>query len=47
MEVYKLEDSEEEVTELVGMVSPEKARTQQGAVPGVRAAKSSESREGK
>ena len=42
MEVYKLEESEEEVTAL----SPEEAGTQQGVAPGVRAAKSSELREG-
>ena len=43
MEVYKLEESEEEVT----VLSPEEAGTQQGGeAPGVRAAKSSEFREG-
>ena len=30
MEVYKLEDSEEEVTELVGAGFPEEAGSQQG-----------------
>ena len=38
MELYKLEKSEEEAT----VLSPEKAGTQRGAAPGVRAAKSSE-----
>ena len=44
IKVYKLEDSDEEVTVLVGVGSPEEARTQQkrGAAPGVRAAKSSD-----
>ena len=42
MEVYKLENSEEEVTVLF----PEEAGTKQGAAPGVRATKSSEFREG-
>ena len=38
VEVYKLDESEEEVT----MLSPEKTGMQQGEAPGVRAAKSSE-----
>ena len=42
MEVYKLEETTEEVT----VLSPEKTRAQQGATPGVRAAKSSEFRKG-
>ena len=42
VEVYKLEKSEEQITEL----SPEKAVTQQGAAPGVRASKGSDIREG-
>ena len=43
MKVYQMEESEEEVTLLVGVESPKKAgRT----APGVRAAKSSESRKG-
>ena len=46
MEVCQLEESEEEVTVLVGVGSPKKVRKQQGEAPGVRAAKSSESREG-
>ena len=41
MEVYQLEESDEEVTLLVGVESPKKAGR---AAPGVRAAKSSESR---
>ena len=42
MDVYKLEETEEEVT----MLSSEEAGTQQGgSVPGVRAAKSSEFRQ--
>ena len=41
VEVYQLEESEEDVTVLVGMESPKKAGR---AAPGVRAAKSSESR---
>ena len=43
MKVYQLEESKEEVTLLVGVESPKRAG---GAAPGVRAAKSSESREG-
>ena len=43
---YKLEESEEEVTELVGVGSPEKAGMQQGEALGMRAAKSSDSRKG-
>ena len=43
MEVYKLEEFEEEVTVLVSVGSPEEAGTE---APGVRAAKSSESRKG-
>ena len=43
MEVYQLEESEEEVTVLVGVESPKKAGK---AAPGVRAAKCSESRRG-
>ena len=43
MEVYQLEEFEEEVTVLVGVESPKKARK---AAPGVIAAKSSESRKG-
>ena len=46
MEVFKLEKVEEEVTVLVSVGSPDEARTQQGAVPRVKAAKSSESKEG-
>ena len=42
VKVYKLEESEKEVTVLF----PEKAGTQQEAALGVRAAKSSEFREG-
>ena len=38
MEVYKLEESEEEVTVLFS----EKLGTQQGSAPGMRAAESSE-----
>ena len=41
MEVYQLEESEEEVTMLVGVESPKKAGR---AAPEVKAAKSSESR---
>ena len=41
MEVYQLEESEKEVAVLVGVASPKKAGR---AAPGVRAAKSSESR---
>ena len=44
MEVYKLEESDEEVTVLVGVESPKKAG--KGA-PEMRAAKSFESRIGK
>ena len=43
MKIYQLEKSEEEVTLLVGVGSPKKAGR---AAPGVRAAKSSESRNG-
>ena len=43
MEAYQLEESEEEVTVLVGVESPKKAGR---AAPGVRATKSSESRKG-
>ena len=43
MEVYQLEEPEEEVTLLVGVEYPKKAGR---AAPGVRAAKSSESRKG-
>ena len=47
-EVYQLDESEEEVTVLVGVESPKKSRDATGrAAPGVRAAKSSESRKGK
>ena len=54
MEVYQLEESEEEVSVLVGVGSPKKSGTQQGvqllsellAAPGVRAATSCESRKG-
>ena len=43
MEVYKLEDSEEEVTVLVYVGYPKEAGTQQGAAAsGVRASKSFE-----
>ena len=41
--VYQLENSEEEVTVLVGVGSPKKVGR---AAPGVTAAKSSESRKG-
>ena len=43
MEVYQLEESQEEVTVLVGVESPENAGR---VAPVVRAAKSSESRKG-
>ena len=43
MKVYQLEESDEEVTVLVGVESPKKAGR---AVPEMRAAKSSESRRG-
>ena len=43
MEVYQLEESEEEVAVLVGVGSPKKAGRE---APGVRAAKNSESRNG-
>ena len=43
MEIYQLEESEEEVTVLVDVESPKKAGR---AAPGVRAAKSSEFRNG-
>ena len=43
MKVYQLEESEEEVTVLVGVGSLKTARRE---APGVRAAKSSESRKG-
>ena len=43
MEVYQLEESEEEVTVLVGVGSPKKAGRK---YPGVRAAKNSEFRNG-
>ena len=43
MEVYQLEESEEEATVLVGVGSQKKVGR---AASGVRAAKSSESREG-
>ena len=43
MNVYQLEESEEEVTLLVGVESLRKAGR---VAPGVRAAKSSESRKG-
>ena len=45
MGVYKLEKSEEEVTVLVGVGSPEKAGYSRGKAAGMRAAKSSESME--
>ena len=45
MDVYKLKESKEEITVLVGVGSPEEAGTQQGVPPGVRAAQSFESRE--
>ena len=41
MEVYKLEESEEQFTVLAGVGSPEEAGTQQGEALGVRASKSS------
>ena len=44
MKVYQLEESEEEVTVLIGVESPKKAGR---AAPETRAAKSSESRKGK
>ena len=43
MEVYQLEESEEEVTLLVGVESPKNAGR---AAPEMRAAKGSESRKG-
>ena len=43
MKVYQLEESEEEVTVLVGVESPKKAGS---AAPEARAAKSSKSRKG-
>ena len=43
MKVYQLDESDEEVTVLVGVESPKKARK---AAPEMRAAKSSESRRG-
>ena len=43
METYQLEESEEEITVLVGVESPKKAVR---AAPGLKAAKSSESRKG-
>ena len=43
MKVYQLKESKEEVTVLVGVESPKKAGR---AAPGVRAAKSSDSRKG-
>ena len=43
MEVYQLEESDEEVTVLVGVESPKKAGR---AAPEMRGAKSSESRKG-
>ena len=46
MEVYQLQKSEEEVTVLVGVESPKKQDAGGGAAPGVRSAKSSESRRG-
>ena len=47
MEVYKLEQSEEEVTVTVDVGSPKKSRYAVRRVnPGVRAAKSSESKKG-
>ena len=46
MEVYKLEECEEDVAMLVGMGYPEEAKMQQGGQPKVRAAKSSDSRKG-
>ena len=47
VEVYQLQKSEEEVTVLVGEESQKKSRGAAGrAAPGVRAAKSSETRKG-
>ena len=46
MEVYQLEESEEEVTVLVGVESPKKQDAAGRAAPGVRSTKSSESRRG-
>ena len=47
MEVYQLDDSEEEVTVQIDVGSPKKSGNASGrAAPGVRAAKSSESRKG-
>ena len=47
MEVYQLEESEDEVKVLVGVGSPKKSwDAARRAAPGVRAAKSSESRKG-
>ena len=47
VEVYQLEESEEEITVLVGVGSLKKSRNAAGrAAPGVRAAKSSDSRKG-
>ena len=46
MEVYQLEDSEEEVTVLVGVGSPKNRDAAGREAPGVRAAKSSESKKG-
>ena len=43
MEVYQLEESEEEATVLIGVAAPKKAVR---AAPGTRAAKSFESRKG-
>ena len=47
MEVYQLEESEKEVTVLVGVGFPKKNRNAAGwAAPVVRSAKSSESKKG-
>ena len=47
VEVYQLDDSEEEVTVQIDVGSPKKSGNASGrAAPGVRAAKSSESRKG-
>ena len=44
--VYQLEESEEEVTVLVGVGSPKKQDAAGREAPGVRSGKSSESRKG-
>ena len=46
VEVYQLEESEEEVTVLVGVESPKKQDAAGRAAPGVRSSKSSEYRKG-